>query len=117
MFFASLLALFSAANVASADEPGDVRGCWAVYNPQTGKFLYEPFLKVDHPKTWVSEYGFPEVWGYRTWNLEDPEEDGTTKVVNILEAQFIELGKNKEVQLYRDDDTKKKATRCPDGLW
>jgi hypothetical protein len=109
--------LFVGVTYLHADEPGDVRGCWAKYNPQNGKFSYEPFLKIAHEKTWASEYGFPEVWGYRVWNLEPPDKNGITKPVNILEGQFVELGKNKEVQMYPDNSEKVKATRCPNGLW
>lgn len=118
IFWLSFIAVFFfIASTLNADEPGDVRGCWATYNSGNGKFQWEPFLKIAHPKNSPSEYGFPEIWGYRTWNLEPPDENGKRLPTNILESQFIPMGVNKEVQLYADDDTRKLATRCPDWLW
>lgn len=95
-----------------ADEPGDVRGCYAKYNSNTGKFAFEPFLKVANKK-WASEEGEPEVWGFRPWNLLPPDEDGKTHPVNILDSQFIPLGISKEVPT----GTTKRNVRCPEGLW
>ena len=95
---------------AQADEPGDVRGCYCTYNGNTGKFLFEPVIKIAHEKTWASEDGEPEVWVFRVWNLEPPEEDGKTMPVNILASRFIPAdGKAYEV----DAGTAKRRVRCP----
>src|SRR5947207_3020875 len=39
-----VLAAFSPAE--AQQQPGDVRGCIATYLSQSGKYIYEPFLKV-----------------------------------------------------------------------
>ena len=97
---------------AKAD-PGDVRGCYATYNGMTGKYLFEPFLKVAD-KTSSSQDGEPEVWGFRPWNLEPPDEKGKTHPVNILASRFIPAdGKFYEV----DAGTAKRRVKCPDGIW
>jgi hypothetical protein len=113
--FIVLVLVFLAVPV-HADEPGDVRGCYAQYNTMNGQFVYEPFLKVSD-KDSPSEYGLAEVWGFRPWNLLPPDKEGKTHPVNILEGQFIPIGKNKEVLMYRDNPDKKKSARCPEHLW
>lgn len=101
-------------NVAArADEPGDVRGCYITYNSNNGTFLYEPFLKIAHPKENPSQDGEPEIWGFRPWNLESPDENGKTPPVNILESRFVPLNTFKEVPA----GTGKRKIKCPDGLW
>jgi hypothetical protein len=72
----------------TAIHPADVRGCYVTYNPTSGDFLYEPFLKVAD-KSSTSETGEPEVWGYRVWNLEAADADGRTRVVNIAASRFV----------------------------
>lgn len=95
-----------------ADEPSDVRGCYARYNRMTGKFSFEPFLKVDVPPT-DGEDGEMQVWGFRVWNLEPPDKNGKTHPVNIPETLFIPLNTYQEVPA----GTRRKSIRCPDGIW
>lgn len=95
-----------------ADEPGDVRGCYVTYLSGNGKFLYEPFLKVANKEN-VSDEGEAEIWGFRPWNLETPDEHGKTHPVNINEGRFIPLGVFKEVKT----GTATRRIKCPDGLW
>lgn len=89
-------------------EPGDVRGCYATYLSQSGKYLFEPFLKVAS-KTSFSENGEPEIWGFRPWNLEPADEKGITNPVNILEDRFIEMRALKQVG--------PRKIKCPDNIW
>lgn len=98
---------------ANADEPGDERGCYITYNASTGKFRFEPFLKIAHPKLSPSEDGEPEIWGFRPWNPEPIDENGKTPPVNILESRFIPLHTLSEVRA----GTARRKLRCPDGLW
>jgi hypothetical protein len=109
---ALLFAIIGLAAPARADEPGDVRGCYVTYHSQTGTFGFEPFLKVGDKES-PSEDGEPEVWGFRPWNLEPPDENGTTYPVNILASRFVPLNMNKKV----DAGTAKRTIRCPEGLW
>ena len=98
---------------ANGDEPGDVRGCYVTYNGLTGNFLFEPFLKVKD-KTSTSEDGEPEIWGFRTWNLEPPDKEGNTHPVNIRASRFLPAdNKFHEVQAGKG----KRKLRCPKGLW
>ena len=94
-------------------EEGDVKGCYVTYNPNNGGFLYEPFIKIAHPKENPSQDGEPEIWGFRPWNLEPPDEQGLTPPVNILESRFVPLGTFSEVNA----GTTKRKIKCPDGLW
>lgn len=110
MAVAVFLLLFAV--TAQADEPGDVRGCYVTYLAGNGTFRYEPFLKVADKAT-PDQDGAPEVWGFRPWNLELPDEDGKTHPVNIQEGRFVPLGAFKEV----DAGTTKRRIKCPDGLW
>ena len=113
------ITLFVAAQMF-ADEPGDVRGGYFVYSWSQGKFAWEPFLKVQSKQS-PSESGEPEVWGFRPWNLLPPEEDGTTKVVNVLESHFIPCdGKHHKKEWTHPHDPDRKIERwlkCPDILW
>lgn len=105
-----------------ADEPGDVRGAYFTYSWNTGRFaLWEPFLKIAHPKSSPSQDGEPEIWGFRPWNLEPPDENGKTHPVNILESRFIPCdGKPHTVVLIHPHERERKverSIRCPDHLW
>jgi len=93
---------------ANADQPGDVRGCVATYIPNTGKYIFEPFLKVQDKES-PAEDGAPEIWGFRPWNLEPPDKEGKTHPVNIREDRFIELNIFKQVG--------PRKVKCPEGLW
>jgi hypothetical protein len=97
---------------ARGDEKGDVRGCYVTYHSTTGTFSFEPFLKVADKES-ASEDGEPEVWGFRPWNLEPPDEDGKTHPVNVLADRFVPLGIFKEVRA----GTITRRIRCPEGLW
>lgn len=110
--FISLVFLFAMAVNAKAED-GDVKGCYVTYNGNTGGFLYEPFIKISHPKENPSEDGEPEIWGFRPWNLEPPDKDGKTPPVNILESRFVPMGAFKEVNAGRI----KRRIKCPDGYF
>lgn len=105
------ISLFVAAQCL-ADEKGDVRGCYITYLSGSGKFLYEPFLKVADKES-TSEDDEPEIWGFRVWNLEPPDKQGKTHPVNISDGRFIPTGVFKLVRA----GTVQKNVRCPDGLW
>jgi hypothetical protein len=109
---AALLLFILAASPVRADEPGDVRGCYVTYHSTTGKFSFEPFLKVADKES-ASEDGEPEIWGFRPWNLEPPDEDGKTHPVNVLADRFIPMGRNKEVRA----GSMRRSIHCPEGLW
>ena len=87
---------------------GDERGCIATYIATSGKFLYEPFLKIAAKETF-SEDGKPEVWGFRVWNPEPPDSAGMTAPVNVPEEIWIPLNVFKEVPA----GTTRKSIRCP----
>lgn len=111
-----LILIIGAANLAygeeNKEEKGDVKGCMTTFNGNTGKFLFEPFLKVAD-KDSPDENGQPEIWGFRPWNLEPPDKDGKTHPVNIRDSRFIPMGTSKEVEA----GSTKRMIRCPDGLW
>lgn len=107
----ALLILVFAATL-HADEPGDVRGCYVAYIGTSGKFIYEPFLKVADKEA-PAEDGESEVWGFRPWNLEPPDKEGKTHPVNIRAGRFVPLNTFAEV----DAGTGKRRIKCPDGLW
>lgn len=98
---------------ADGDEPGDIRGCLVTYNSMTGKFLFEPFLKVKD-KASPAEDGEPEIWGFRPWNLEPPDEDGKTNAVNVLASRFLPA--DKKFHTVKAGSAKRQV-RCPEGLW
>jgi hypothetical protein len=103
-----LALLFVIANSAKADEPGDIRGCIATYFSNSGKYAFEPFLKIQDKES-PAEDGAPEIWGFRPWNLEPPDKEGKTHPVNIREDQFIELRTFKQVG--------PRKVKCPENLW
>lgn len=105
----AVLMLFIA-SLASADED-DVKGCYVTYNPQTGKFAYEPFLKT-RDSEYTSEDGEPEVWGVRPWS-EAARKDGKPIEVNVADNRFIPLNTLKEVKA----GTTSRRIKCPDGFW
>lgn len=114
--------LLFTSSLLQAEEPGDVRGAYFDYDWQRGKFRrWEPFLKISHPKHFPSSDGEPEIWGFRPWNLEEPDETGKTSPVNIAESRFIPCDKRTyEVVLRHPQDPDrvvKRSVRCPDGLW
>lgn len=94
-------------------QTGDEQGCYCTYYPQSGTFRFEPFLKIADKKS-LSEDGEPEVWGFRVWNLEDPDEKGLTRPVNILASRYVPAdGRTYEVRA----GTMTRRVRCPEGLW
>lgn len=103
--------LFIFCHSVSADNTGDVRGCYITY-VGNNRFLFEPFLKVADKES-LSQDGEPEIWGFRPWNLEPPDKDGKTHPVNILEGRFIPMRVFKEVQA----GTMRRNIKCPDNLW
>lgn len=119
LFLAIAIVLFTA--TAQADQPGDVRGCYFTYIWQSGKFLWEPFLKIEQPKDSPSQDGDPEIWGFRPWNLESPDEKGLTPPVNILESRFIPAdNRMHSVRIKHPSEPNREVERqirCPDGLW
>ena len=109
--FLILALLFILASLSPADaeqQPGDIRGCYVTYIAQSGKYTFEPFLKVAD-KDSPSEDGEPEIWGFRPWNLQPPDEEGKTHPVNILESRFIPLRTFKQVG--------PRSIKRPEGLW
>lgn len=97
---------------ANGDEPRDVRGCLYSYDARSGKISFEPFLMVQE-KASLSEDGQPEVWGFRPWNLEPPDEHGLTKPVNVLKSRFLTLNRYHDVQT----GTASRRIRCPAFDW
>jgi hypothetical protein len=108
LIIAALWVLASFSPAEANDQPGDVRGCIATYISQSGKYLYEPFLKVADKES-PAEDGAAEVWGFRPWNLEPPDKEGKTHAVNVRADVFIPLHVFQQVGPRR--------VKCPDGMW
>lgn len=94
-----------------AEEPQGIKGCYATYYPQDGKFRFEPFLKT-RDKEYSDQDGEPEIWGLRPWS-ESSKKDGKLTEVNVMEARFIPLGRAKKVPA----GTMQRMVKCPDGYW
>lgn len=110
------------ATFVHADEPGDVRGGYFEYSWSQGKFRWEPFLKVRHPQDGaMDDEGRAFIWGYRTWNLEPPKEDGKTYAVNILEEYWIPCdNKTHKITIHHPNEPDRvveRQVKCPDTLW
>lgn len=111
IFWLSFIALFFIfAMIANAEEP-PVQGCYATYNSISGKFSFEPFLKIGD-KEYDSEDGQAEIWGFRPW-CEACKKDGEPFKVNILDSRFIPLNTAKKIPA----GTTMRYIRCPNGLW
>ena len=96
-------------HAAGALQVGDVKGCYFTYYPSSGTVLFEPFLKIADKK-WSDEYGEPEIWGFRTTNLEPPDEHGKTPPVNIPASLFVPAdGKFYEIPA----GTTSRRVKCP----
>lgn len=91
----------------------DVAGCYVTVAYKFGMPvpLFEPFIKIAD-KLSFSENGEAEVWGFRPWNLEPPDEHGQTTPVNILADRFIPAGKAQLVRL----GSMERMVRCPTGF-
>lgn len=66
----------------------DIRGCWFIYSPKSGKLHPQRFIKTAD-KEYGSEDGEPEIWGFFVDNLPEPDEDGKIKPVNVRAAMFV----------------------------
>lgn len=127
LFFAILALSGTVVSCASAHaertalQPGDVRGAYLAYNWSTGKFAWEPFIKIAYEKGAPSESGELEIWGFRPWNLEPPKKDGKTYPVNILASHFIPCdGQSHDVRLLHPNEPERvveRKLRCPEILW
>lgn len=89
-------------------DPGDVKGCICTYHSQSGKFTFEPFIKTAD-KASASEDGQPEVWGFKPWDLGEPDKTGKVYPVNVLASRFIPLNTFKEVPA----GTTTRRVKCP----
>lgn len=98
-----------------------MRGGYFEYSFSQGKFRWEPFLKIAQEKQSPSQDGEPEIWGFRPWNLEPPDEKGLTPPVNILASRFVPCdGRFHKVEIQHPNDPDRKverSIRCPNVLW
>lgn len=111
VFWLSFIAVFFCFAMTAMAEETPVQGCYATYNSMTGKFAFEPFLKIAD-KEYDGEEG-SEIIGFRPWCGACKDENGEPFQVNVLDSRFIPLNTAKKVPA----GTTMRYIRCPQGLW